>query len=94
MSTLDGPLQSRSPPADDGESPADDRPSTGAALPISRPPAVVRTVAFWFAVALPALYVPLVLAGVSTPGERTALAAMLAANVVALYVGHGHRPDG
>lgn len=57
------------------------------------PPAPLRTAAFWTAVALPFLYLPLLADGVSTGGERGALAMLLALNVVALYAGHGHDPE-
>jgi hypothetical protein len=60
---------------------------------VSAPPATVRTIAFWLAVALPFLYLPLLASGVTTPGERGALATMLALNVVALYAGHDYQPE-
>jgi hypothetical protein len=46
--------------------------------------------AFWTAVVLPALHVPLLAAGLSTPGERHAFVALLALNVLSLYGGHAH----
>jgi hypothetical protein len=49
----------------------------------------VTGVAFWAAIALPFLHVPLLLTtGLSTPGTATAFLALLALNVVALLVGH------
>jgi len=59
---------------------------------VPAPPTTLRTVAFWLAVVLPFLYLPLLASGVTTAGERGALAAMLALNVVALYTGHDYRP--
>lgn len=54
----------------------------------------VQTAAFWLAVALPLLYVP-VLAGVVTrlPAVAALVAALVATNALALVVGHGHRRD-
>lgn len=48
--------------------------------------------AFWTAVVLPFLYVPLLVGGVSTSGERVALLVLLALNFLALYLGHDHDP--
>lgn len=55
----------------------------------------VRAAAFWLAVMLPFLYVPLLAAGVGTVGARRALLLLVGLNGVALYVGRGHRaaPD-
>jgi len=83
MSTLDEALPFGSPVGDDAE-------------PVYRRGArqlraTVAAAAFWTAVALPFLYVPLLVGGLAS-GERAALAALLALNVAALYVGHGHRP--
>lgn len=52
-----------------------------------------EVVGFWAAVALPFLYLPLVVSGADTPGEQTALAALVLAHVVALVLGHRHRAD-
>lgn len=50
----------------------------------------IRFVGFWAAVALPFLYVPLLWGGLS--GSQTiAFGALLAGNLLALIVGHGHR---
>ncbi len=48
--------------------------------------------AFWTAVALPFLYVPLLVGGISTSGERVALVVLLGLNFLALYAGHDHDP--
>lgn len=53
----------------------------------------VRTVAFWIAVALPFLYVPLLLGGGTGANVLLSVAALVVVNVVALVVGHGHRRD-
>lgn len=52
-----------------------------------------RAVAFWGAIALPFLNLGLLFRGLSTPSETFAFLALLAANVVALLVGHPHRGD-
>lgn len=54
--------------------------------------ASLRASAFWLAVALPFLYVPLLAEGVSTDGELGALAVLLVVNVLALYAGHDYQP--
>jgi hypothetical protein len=50
----------------------------------------VRTLAFWIAIALPFLHVPLLLAGVGSPARLQAYLGLLAMNVVALRVGHDY----
>ena len=52
--------------------------------------APLRRLAFWMAVALPFLYVPLLLSGLESSAVRTAFAVLVGANVVALLVGHSH----
>lgn len=55
--------------------------------------AVLRGICFWTAVVLPFLWVPL-LAGDRLGGQESlALATLVALNVAALVLGHGHRPD-
>jgi hypothetical protein len=49
----------------------------------------VRFVAFWLAIALPFLYVPLLYGGL-TGEQTTVFGSLLALNAVALLVGHGH----
>lgn len=48
---------------------------------------VVRAVAFWSAIALPFLYLPLLASGLQTPGQITAFVALLALNVLAVIGG-------
>jgi hypothetical protein len=55
-----------------------------------RTAAAVRAVAFWLAVVLPVAYLPLVADGVAG-SELVPFVTLLAANVVALTVGHDHR---
>lgn len=52
----------------------------------------VQAVAFWLAVALPFLYVPLVLNGFSGQ-EVVAFVALLAVNVVSLVVSHDYHRE-
>jgi hypothetical protein len=51
--------------------------------------APLRFVAFWAAVALPFLYVPLLFGGLQG-SEPLAFGLLLAANALALVIGHGH----
>jgi hypothetical protein len=51
----------------------------------------IRGIAFWMAIALPFLYVPLLLSGLGSASVRTAFVALVACNAVALLVGHSHR---
>lgn len=53
----------------------------------------IQAVAFWVAVVLPFLYVPLLAAGLDTAGTMNAFFGLLAANAVALLVGHPHLRD-
>ncbi|WP_232686134.1 hypothetical protein [Halobacterium zhouii] len=52
-----------------------------------------EVVGFWSAVALPFLYVPLLVTGPNTPGEQTALVTLVLVHVAALLLGHRHRSD-
>lgn len=54
--------------------------------------APLRATSFYAAVALPLAYVPLLVAGLETVPQVTAFAALLALNLLALVVGHGHDP--
>ncbi|SFR55775.1 hypothetical protein [Halogeometricum limi] len=49
----------------------------------------IQFVAFWLAVALPFLYLPLLYGGLSG-GQATVFGSLLALNAAALIVGHGH----
>ena len=48
----------------------------------------LKGLAFWAAVALPFLHLPLLAAGLDTQGRTTAFVTLLTLNVVALLVGH------
>jgi hypothetical protein len=54
--------------------------------------APLRFVAFWAAIALPFLYLPLLVGGL-TGGEPTVFGALLFANVAALVLGHDYHSD-
>jgi len=54
--------------------------------------APLRATSFYAAVALPLAYVPLLLAGLETVPQVTTFTALLALNLIALVVGHGHDP--
>lgn len=51
----------------------------------------VRAAAFWLAVALPFAYLPMLAGGIGTETELLTFAGLVAANAVALLVGHDHR---
>ncbi|WP_247001671.1 hypothetical protein [Halosolutus gelatinilyticus] len=51
----------------------------------------IRRTGFWAAIVLPFLYVPLLATGLSSSSETMTFLALLAVNLVALYVGHAHR---
>ncbi len=53
-----------------------------------------RGIAFWTAIALPFLYLPLLITGLNSGATRIAFVALVTCNAVALLIGHSHRgPD-
>lgn len=52
----------------------------------------LRTAGFWAAVSLPMVHVPLLLSGLDSTAEAAVFAVLLAANLLALLLGHGHDP--
>lgn len=50
-----------------------------------------RATAFWLAVGLPFLYLPLLVTGFSGRDEQGAFVGLVILNVVSLVVGHGYR---
>lgn len=52
---------------------------------------LVRATGFWLSVALPFLYLPLLIRGFAGRGEMLAFAGLVVLNLVALVVGHGYR---
>lgn len=53
----------------------------------------VRVLGFWIAVALPFLYLPLLVTGLDDAATTVAFLALLGANALALYVGRSHNRD-
>ncbi|MHB9286746.1 hypothetical protein ACKVMT_06860 [Halobacteriales archaeon Cl-PHB] len=53
----------------------------------------LKGVAFWAAVALPFLHLPLLAAGLATEGRTMAFVALLTMNVAALLVGHPYHRE-
>lgn len=86
---IDSPLSS-----DDrqGESPPPER--SRAALPARLVSAVlehpVRALAFWGAIALPFVYLPLLAFGLETPTQARAFIGLVGAHVLALFVGRSY----
>ena len=50
----------------------------------------IEAIAFWAAIALPFLHVPLLLYGLETTGQLVAFLSLLLLNVLALLIGHGY----
>jgi hypothetical protein len=50
----------------------------------------VRAAAFWLAIALPFAHLPMLAGGFGSETELLTFLALIAANAVALLVGHGH----
>lgn len=53
----------------------------------------VEAAAFWSAVVLPFLHVPLLLSGLNSGSEVVAFGLLLVLNVVAIVLGHSHHRD-
>lgn len=51
----------------------------------------IKRLAFWSAIVLPFLHVSLLVSGLESGSMALAFFALLALNVVAIYVGHHHR---
>ena len=67
-----------------------DEETTAARAAVSAAVKPVRALAFWLAVALPFAYLPLLVGGIGTEAELVTFAGLVAANAVALLVGHDH----
>ncbi len=52
----------------------------------------IRALAFWTAIALPFLYLPLLWYGLESTGELIVFFGLVALNLLALLVGHGYDP--
>lgn len=53
----------------------------------------VEVVGFWAAVALPFLYLPLLVTGISSEAELITFLGLLTLNFAALLAGHGHNRE-
>ena len=58
--------------------------------PVVRP---IEAVAFWAAVAMPFVYLPLLIAGIETTSEGIALVVLISLHAAALVVGRRYSPD-
>lgn len=65
-----------------------DRPRLERTVPLAAAP--IRRIGFWAAIVLPFCYVPLLAYGLTSWPLLAAFLALVAVNLVALYVGHGH----
>ncbi|WP_135536905.1 MULTISPECIES: hypothetical protein [Halostella] len=52
-----------------------------------------QMLAFWSAIALPFLHVPLLATGLSNPSETVTFLALLGLNLVMLLIGHSHKRE-
>jgi hypothetical protein len=52
----------------------------------------VRATSFYAALALPLVYVPLLVSGLESVSQTTTFALLLGLHVLALAAGHGHQP--
>lgn len=52
-----------------------------------------QMIAFWTAIALPFLHVPLLVKGLSNPSETITFLTLLGLNLVMLLVGHSHKRE-
>jgi hypothetical protein len=53
----------------------------------------IRILGFWTAVALPFLYLPLLVVGIESASRATAFLGLLALDVLALLIGRSHKLD-
>lgn len=54
---------------------------------------LVRAVGFWLAIALPIGYLPLLTLAPATLADPASIGAVVATNLLAIGVGHGHEPS-
>ncbi len=53
----------------------------------------VSFVGFWLSIALPFLYLPLLVTGLTTVAQTATFFALLGVNLLAVVVGHSYRPN-
>jgi hypothetical protein len=58
--------------------------------PVFRP---IEAIAFWAAVAMPFVYLPLLITGIETTSEGIAMVALIALHALALIVGRRYRAE-
>lgn len=90
MAASNGPSHGRAGSPEEGEPGTDRSPALLHSIATDSTPQAVRGIAFWSAVILPFLHVPLLTTGLSNPGLQRAFVLLLVANAVALYAGHGY----
>ena len=61
--------------------------------PVRSLPMPLSAIAFWLAIALPALYLPLLLTGLSTPTDLLTFLGLFGLHAVALVGGRSYRRD-
>ncbi|WP_327052377.1 hypothetical protein [Halomicrococcus gelatinilyticus] len=74
----------------DEEEDGDDDASPVVGLSLDSVSTSVRFVAFWAAIALPFLYVPLLATGLEEPGQRQTFLLLVVVNAAALLLGQQH----
>jgi uncharacterized membrane protein len=62
-------------------------------LPSLSVPSPVIAAAFWTAIVLPFVYLPLLATGLNTTEAQLLFVVLVALNVVMVIVGHSHRPE-
>lgn len=67
-----------------------DGPAFGDRSPLAAVASPVRRIAFWIAVVLPFLYIPLLSTGLSSRNTMVVFGLLVTCNVAALLVGHRH----
>lgn len=95
QSLRDGRTGIRSPTALDGarDGPLERRRPIRSVVDVAHLKAPFEMLGFWSAIALPALYLPLVVAGIDSTGELFVFLALFAAHAIALFVGRSYGRD-
>ncbi|WP_181686328.1 hypothetical protein [Halorhabdus salina] len=82
-------MSSSTPPLSDHGPPANGQPTRSRRWLLEP----VRGIAFWAAIALPFVQLPLLVSGLEEPSTAAAFLALLALNVFMLYVGHAYQRE-
>lgn len=91
--TMSSPSTLFDPRSDASDASLDDRARSTLGTARSHVVTPLRLLGFWSAIALPFLYVPLVASGLETHQELWVFLALLAANVMAVGLGHSYSPE-